>query len=101
MPPAAAVPPSPAQHATEDITVSGLLQVLERQRENLDRMATTARANTEAITHLSSDFEKMMYTCKTILNIAKKSLRKIIGMTVRDKTSAKLSSVRRMMNSVK
>ena len=48
MPPAAAVPPSPAQHATEDSNTSRLLQVLDRQRENLDRMATTARANTAA-----------------------------------------------------
>lgn len=64
-PDVATVPPSPAQNATD---ISGLLQVMDRQRENLDRIATTAQANTdasqantEAITLLSSDFEKMMY----------------------------------------
>ena len=73
MPPAAAVPPYPAQNATEDsntvshVLVSGLLQVLDRQRENLDRIVTTAQANTAAIrenmvaiSHLASYFRRMM-----------------------------------------
>ena len=66
MPPAAAVPPSPAQNATEDsntvshVLVSGLLQVLDRQLENLDRIATTAQANMVAISHLASYFRRMM-----------------------------------------
>ena len=64
MPAAAAVPPSPAQNATEDSNTSRLLQAiannLDRTIETLDTTVTTAQANTVAISHLASYFRRMM-----------------------------------------
>ena len=68
MPPAAAVPPSPAQNATEDgNTVPRLLQALTKYVENLDIIAASVEANTAAIrenmvaiSHLASYFRRMM-----------------------------------------